>query len=59
MAVTDLDAMVNRSRPMTAKDRKVIMAGCLIAAVNYFPVFKLLTATANPAPAVRFRPKSS
>ncbi|MBP9181766.1 MAG: MFS transporter [Fuscovulum sp.] len=29
--------------------KPIILAGCLIAAVTYFPVFKLLTATANPA----------
>ena len=28
--------------------KPIIMAGCLIAAVSYFPVFKLITATANP-----------
>ncbi len=29
--------------------KPIILAGCLIAAVTYFPVFKLLTHTANPA----------
>jgi MFS family permease len=29
--------------------KPIILAGCLIAAVTYFPVFKALTATANPA----------
>jgi len=29
--------------------KPIILAGCLIAAVTYFPVFKLITATANPA----------
>ena len=29
--------------------KPIILAGCLIAAVTYFPLFKLLTATANPA----------
>ncbi|MEN9944125.1 MAG: hypothetical protein RLY18_83 [Pseudomonadota bacterium] len=29
--------------------KKIILAGCLIAAVTYFPVFKSLTALANPA----------
>ena len=29
--------------------KPIILAGCLIAAVTYFPVFKLLTTTANPA----------
>ncbi|MEJ1160761.1 MFS transporter [Prosthecomicrobium sp. N25] len=29
--------------------KPVILAGCLIAAATYFPLFKLLTATANPA----------
>ncbi len=29
--------------------KPIILAGCLIAAVTYFPVFKFLTATANPA----------
>ena len=28
--------------------KPIILAGCLIAALTYFPVFKLLTATANP-----------
>jgi MFS family permease len=28
--------------------KPIILAGCLIAAVTYFPVFNLLTATANP-----------
>jgi MFS family permease len=28
--------------------KPIILAGCLIAAVSYFPVFKLITATANP-----------
>ncbi|HMS96214.1 MAG TPA: MFS transporter, partial [Tabrizicola sp.] len=28
--------------------KPIILAGCLIAAVTYFPVFKLLTSTANP-----------
>ncbi len=28
--------------------KPIILAGCLIAAVTYFPVFKMLTATANP-----------
>ena len=28
--------------------KPIILAGCLIAAITYFPVFKLLTATANP-----------
>ncbi|KAF0115986.1 MAG: major facilitator transporter [Rhodobacteraceae bacterium] len=28
--------------------KPIILAGCLIAAVTYFPVFKLLTQTANP-----------
>jgi hypothetical protein len=28
--------------------KPVILAGCLIAAVTYFPLFKALTATANP-----------
>ncbi len=29
--------------------KPIILAGCLIAAVTYFPVFTLLTKTANPA----------
>lgn len=29
--------------------KPIILAGCLIAAATYFPLFKLLTATANPA----------
>jgi MFS family permease len=29
--------------------KSIILAGCLIAAVCYFPLFKLMTATANPA----------
>ena len=29
--------------------KTVILAGCLIAAITYFPLFKALTATANPA----------
>ncbi len=29
--------------------KPIILAGCLIAAVTYFPVFKMLTQTANPA----------
>jgi MFS family permease len=29
--------------------KPIILAGCLIAALTYFPLFKLLTATANPA----------
>lgn len=29
--------------------KKIILAGCLIAAVTYFPVFKSLTSLANPA----------
>jgi MFS family permease len=29
--------------------KPIILTGCLIAAITYFPVFKLLTATANPA----------
>ena len=29
--------------------KKIILAGCLIAAVTYFPVFKSLTQLANPA----------
>ena len=29
--------------------KPVILAGCLIAAVTFFPLFKMLTATANPA----------
>ena len=29
--------------------KPIILAGCLIAALTYFPVFKYLTATANPA----------
>ncbi len=29
--------------------KPIILAGCLIAAITYFPVFKLLTQTANPA----------
>ena len=28
--------------------KPIILAGCLIAAITYFPVFSLLTATANP-----------
>ena len=28
--------------------KPIILAGCLIAAITYFPVFKLLTTTANP-----------
>ena len=28
--------------------KPIILAGCLIAALTYFPVFKLLTTTANP-----------
>ena len=28
--------------------KPIILAGCLIAAITYFPVFKFLTATANP-----------
>jgi len=29
--------------------KPIILAGCLMAALTYFPLFKLLTATANPA----------
>ena len=29
--------------------KPIILAGCLIAALTYFPVFKFLTTTANPA----------
>ncbi len=29
--------------------KPIILAGCLIAAVTYFPLFKAMTATANPA----------
>ena len=29
--------------------KPIILAGCLIAALTYFPLFKLLTKTANPA----------
>ncbi len=29
--------------------KPIILAGCLIAALTYFPVFKMLTQTANPA----------
>jgi hypothetical protein len=29
--------------------KPIILAGCLIAAITYFPVFELLTKTANPA----------
>ena len=29
--------------------KPIILAGCLIAALTFFPLFKLLTATANPA----------
>jgi hypothetical protein len=29
--------------------KPIIMAGCLLAAVTYFPVFKMLTEAANPA----------
>ncbi|WP_206682602.1 MFS transporter [Paragemmobacter straminiformis] len=29
--------------------KPIILAGCLIAALTYFPVFKMLTTTANPA----------
>ncbi len=29
--------------------KPIILAGCLIAAITYFPVFNLLTKTANPA----------
>jgi MFS family permease len=29
--------------------KPIILAGCLIAALTYFPLFKFLTATANPA----------
>jgi MFS family permease len=29
--------------------KKIILAGCLLAAVTYFPVFKTITAIANPA----------
>ncbi len=29
--------------------KPIIMAGCLLAAVTYFPIFHALTATANPA----------
>jgi MFS family permease len=29
--------------------KPIILAGCLIAAITYFPVFKMLTQTANPA----------
>ena len=29
--------------------KPIILGGCLIAALTYFPLFKLLTATANPA----------
>jgi MFS family permease len=29
--------------------KPIILAGCLIAAITYFPVFKYITATANPA----------
>ena len=28
--------------------KPIILAGCLIAAITYFPVFKMLTTTANP-----------
>ena len=29
--------------------KPIILAGCLIAALTYFPLFRLMTATANPA----------
>ncbi|HET9687328.1 MAG TPA: MFS transporter [Pseudolabrys sp.] len=29
--------------------KPIILAGCLIAALTYFPLFKMMTATANPA----------
>ena len=29
--------------------KPIILAGCLLAAVTYFPVFKAITALANPA----------
>jgi MFS family permease len=29
--------------------KPIILAGCVIAALTYFPLFKMLTATANPA----------
>ena len=29
--------------------KPIILAGCLLAAITYFPVFKFITATANPA----------
>jgi MFS family permease len=29
--------------------KKIILAGCLLAAITYFPVFKAITALANPA----------
>ncbi|PTM60854.1 sugar transport protein [Phreatobacter oligotrophus] len=29
--------------------KPIILAGCVLAAVTYFPVFKFITATANPA----------
>ena len=29
--------------------KSIIMAGCLLAAVTYFPIFKALTHYANPA----------
>lgn len=29
--------------------KPIILAGCLLAAVTYFPVFKFITSTANPA----------
>ncbi len=29
--------------------KPIIMAGCLLAALTYFPIFKAITATANPA----------
>ncbi len=28
--------------------KKIILAGCVLAAITYFPVFKMITATANP-----------
>ncbi len=28
--------------------KKIILAGCVLAAITYFPVFKFITATANP-----------
>ena len=39
--------------------KPIILAGCLIAALTYFPVFKLITATANPVLIRRSNPRRS